>query len=70
MAGINVTEREKKERPGRRAKKRKGIEAQRVKLPASSRVVEVLIVDDEQNGKKKKETGTETPLLLPAGIIR
>ena len=48
LARINA-----KERQGRRAKKRKGIEAQRAKPPTPTRAIDVLIRDDEQ--KKKKQ---------------
>ena len=55
----NAKEREKMERQVRRAKKTKGIEAQRAKHPTPSRTNDALIGDEEQNGKrenKKKET--------------
>ena len=49
----------------RRAKKRKGIEeARRVKHPTSSRAINSLIGDEEENGKQengKKETGSGPP---------
>ena len=51
---INAKEREKKEREARRAKKRKGIEALRVKHPTPSRATDALIGDEEQN---RKDTG-------------
>ena len=39
----------------RRVKKKKGIEAQRVKPLTPSRAIDALIGDEEQNGKHKKE---------------
>ena len=63
MARINAKERDKKERRWRRVKKRKGIEAQRVKPPNPSREVDELIEDEEQNGrqerKKKQRVGLQ-----------
>ena len=50
LARINA-----KEREARRAKKRKGIEAQRVKLPTPSREIDALIGDDGQKERKKKQ---------------
>ena len=38
----------------RRAKKRKGIETQRVKHPTPSRAFDALLGDEEQNGKQKR----------------
>ena len=52
---INAKEREEKERQRRRAKKREGIEAQRVKFSAISRAINVLIGDEEQKIKQKKK---------------
>ena len=40
----------------RRGKKRKGIEAQRVKHSTPSRTIDALIVGEEQHGKQKKIT--------------
>ena len=54
-ACINAKEREKKERQARRVKKRKEIEAQKMKPSFPSRVIDGLIGDEEQNGKQKKE---------------
>ena len=51
----NAKERERKERQVKREKKRKGTEAQRVKLPTLSRTTDALKGDEEQNGKQKKE---------------
>ena len=48
---INVKEREEKEKQVRRVKKRKGVEAQRVKHPTLSRANNALIGKEEQNGK-------------------
>ena len=39
----------------RRAKKRKGIETQRVKAPTPTRENDALIGDEKQSGKQKKE---------------
>ena len=50
-ARINAKVSEKKESEGRRAKKRKGIEAQRGKSPNVSQSNDALIGDEEQNGK-------------------
>ena len=50
-AHINVKERKKNER---RVKRKKGIEAQRVNHPTPSRATDVLIGDEEQNGKLKR----------------
>ena len=50
-ARINAKEREKV----RRAKKRKGIEAQRVMPSTPSQANDMHIGDEEQNGKQKKE---------------
>ena len=61
MGHIDAEERDKKERKVRRGKKRKGIEALRVKHPTPSRATHALIGDEEQNGKeenRKKETGS------------
>ena len=56
-----------KERKARRAEKRKGIEAQRVKHPTESWANDALIGNEEQNGKrnKKRETVDESPTQLP-----
>ena len=51
---INVKERKKKERQMRKAKKRKGIEAPRVKNPTQYRAINALIGDEYQNGKQKR----------------
>ena len=81
-AHINAKERDKNERKVRRVKKRKWIEAQRVKHPTSSRATDALIGDEEQNGKQQKEkekqgVGPQTSnpgpfshLLRHTGIIR
>ena len=62
LACINVKERGKKERHGRREKKRKGIEAQRVDPPPKPIPgIDSYIWDEEQNGKQKKE---QFPILL------
>ena len=53
-AHINAKEREKKEREGRRAKKTKGSEGQRVKPPNPTRAIYELIGVEEPNGKQKK----------------
>ena len=72
-ARINV-----KEREVRRVKKRKGIEAQNVKHPTSSRAIDALIGDEDQNGKhgnKKKDleiirwTYSKNPLSTGGVII-
>ena len=60
---IYAKERDKKERQERRAKKQKGIEAQRAKPPTSTRVADALIGDEEhnkkkENGKRKNHEGT------------
>ena len=49
-AHIKVKERDKTEIKVSRVKKRKGIEAQRVKHPAPFRATDELIRDEEQNG--------------------
>ena len=54
-------ERNENERKGRRAKKRKGIELQKVKPPTPSRVIDALIGDEEQNRKQKKEGAGPQP---------
>ena len=61
MARINAKERDKKKRQERRAKKRKGIEAQRVKPSTPSQAIDALIGDEEQNGEQKKETRNRPP---------
>ena len=48
---INTKEREKKERPVRRERKRKGIEAHRVKHPTPSQATDALTGDEDENGK-------------------
>ena len=53
MAHINAREREKKERQVRKVKKRKGTEAQRVKLTTPFWVNDALIGDEEKNAKQK-----------------
>ena len=40
-------------------RKKKGIEAQRVKHPTPSRAIVALVGDEERNGKQKKEKETE-----------
>ena len=62
---VNAKEREKKERKVRRAKKRKGIEAQRAKLSISTRTTDALTGNEEKNEKEKKETGSGSPTHLP-----
>ena len=57
-----------KERHERRAKERKSIEAQSVKPPTPSRAINALIGDEEQNGKRKKETESGSPTQLPWSI--
>ena len=61
MACTNIEERGMKERQGRRAKKRKVTDTQRVKPPTPSQAINAVIRDKEQDGKQKKETGSETP---------
>ena len=56
-----------KERETRRGKKRKGIEAHRVRHRTTSQATDALTGDEEQNGKqenKKKETGSGSPTQL------
>ena len=53
-ARISAEKRDKKERKARRVKKRKGIEAQRVKHPTLSHATDALTGDEEQNGKQKR----------------
>ena len=43
----------------RREKKRKGIEAWRVKHPTPSQATDMLTVDEEQNGKQNKKKHRE-----------
>ena len=55
----------------RRGKKRKGIEAHRVKHPTPSQAADSHTGDEKQNGKqenKKKETGNGSPTQLPWAI--
>ena len=57
-----------KEKQGRRAKERKGTEAQKAKTPTPTRVIDALIGDGEQNEKqknKKKETVRGPSTQLP-----
>ena len=54
-ARINAKKREMKERRVRRARKRKGIEAQGVKPSTPSQATDALIGDEEQTGKQKKK---------------
>ena len=63
LARINAEERPKKESRVKRAKKKKGIEAQRAKSNPTQ-AIEVLIWDKEQveTHKKKKETGSGHPI--------
>ena len=56
----NAKEREEEERRVRRAKEKKGVEAQEVKPPTQTRATEALIGDEEQNEKQKKRTKKET----------
>ena len=58
-ARINPKERVKKERQVRRAKKRKGIEAQKVEFPTPFRAIDALLGNEEQNGLKKQKTQNE-----------
>ena len=55
-------------------KKRKGIEAPRVKHPAPSRAIDALIGDEEQNGNQeiiKRNVWVHNPdVLRRTGIIR
>ena len=57
----------------RRVKKRKGIEAQRVKPSTPFQAINAHIWDKEQNGKlkknKTKETGSGSPTQLPWTIL-
>ena len=69
-ASINVKERGEKERKVRRAKKRKGIEAQRTKHPTQPHRRQ-LIKNGTENGRKrtkKKEQGSGSPTQLPWNI--
>ena len=72
-----------KEKETRRGKKRKGIEAHRVKLPTPSQATDALTGDEEQNGKQKRtkrkklgvgpqpsSPGSFSRLLRRPGIIR
>ena len=68
LACIKAKERDKKERQGRRAKKRKGIEAQRKKSATPTWTIDASIGDEEQNEKQKKETGSRPPTQLPWAI--
>ena len=52
-------EKEKKERQVRRTKKRKEIEAKRMKPSTSFRATDALIGDEEQNGKQKEKKQNE-----------
>ena len=58
-----------KKRKARRRKKRKGIEAHRVRHPTPSQATDALIGDEEQNGKRKrtkrKKRGVGPPTQLP-----
>ena len=47
----------------RRAKKRKGIEAQRVKPSTPFQETDGHIEDEEENGRQKKQSGSPTQLL-------
>ena len=62
---IHAKERGKKKGKVRRAKKRKGVEAERAKLSTPSQATDAHIGDEEQNGKqkksKKKEIGSGSP---------
>ena len=72
--------RNKNEREVSISNKRKGIKVQKVKLPTSTWVIDVLIGDEEQNGKQKKKKQGADPqpiypgpfgyLLQPTGIIQ
>ena len=48
LALVNAKERDKKERRGRRAKKRKWIEAQRANPPTPTAAIEVFIGHEKQ----------------------
>ena len=70
-ARIDAKEREEEERQVRRSKKRKGIEAERPKLPTPSWEIDALIGQEEQNGKgkrKKKKQGAVPQLSYPEPI--
>ena len=54
-ARVNVKEREKNEKEGRRAKKKKGVKAQKVKPPALTRAIDALIGEELENENEKKE---------------
>ena len=59
------------ERKGKRAKKREGIEEQRVKHQTPSSATDALIGDEDQNGKQnrtKRKTGSRSPTQLPRTI--
>ena len=54
-ACMNAQEREKEERRVRKAKKRKGIEAHRVKPPTPSQTTDAHIGDEEKNEERNRE---------------
>ena len=58
------------ERQRRRAKKRKGIKAQRVKPPTTSWPTDALIGDEEQNKNRRKRNRERYPNLNPKHFIR
>ena len=76
LVRINAKERNEKERQGRRAKKKKGIGAQRVKHLTPTRAIDALIGEEKQ--KKKNRDLAPQPscpehsghLLQPAGITQ
>ena len=63
-----------KERKEKRGKKRKGIEAQRVKHPTPPRATDALIGEEEQNGNqsrlKRKQQGAGPQLNYPGPFSR
>ena len=64
--------RDKKEIQVRRAKKKKGIEVQRVKPPSPTRTIDALIGNEpNRKQKKKKETGSDpqTQQLVQTGEV-
>ena len=65
LARISARERGKKERHGKETKKSKGIEPQRGKPPTPSRAIDALKVDEEQNEKEKKGTGSSPQPCYP-----
>ena len=70
LTRINVKERDKKGRQVRRAKKKKWVEAQRVKPLTTSRGIDALIGNEEQNGKQKRNRErAPNPATLELSII-